>query len=140
MAKLTDNEIIKAWEKVLATGDAPVGEHWSVGGIVTTQLAKETFDMLNRQKAEKEALVNGQETLQKYIAEYKAEVERLKIANVEAYSSGFGVGKIAGRKEFAKRFENNIKDVRVTLGQTWEIQNALKKTLKELTDFKENGQ
>ena len=47
-----DNEIIKAWEKILSTGDAPIGKHWSVGGIVTTQLAKETFDILNRQKAE----------------------------------------------------------------------------------------
>lgn len=53
---MTDNEIIKAWKKILATGDAPVGEHWSVGGVVTTLLAKETFDMLNRQKAEIERL------------------------------------------------------------------------------------
>ena len=35
-------------------------------------------------------------------------------------------------KEFAKRFEKNIKDVKFTLGQAWEIQNALKKTLKEM--------
>ena len=53
---VTDNEIIKAWEKILATGDAPVGEHWSCGGVVTTKLAKETYDMLNRQKAEVERL------------------------------------------------------------------------------------
>jgi hypothetical protein len=47
---MTDNEIIKAWEKVLATGDAPIGVHWQCW--VSTKLAKETFDMLNRQKAE----------------------------------------------------------------------------------------
>lgn len=35
-------------------------------------------------------------------------------------------------KECLKKFEKNIKDVKVTLGQTWEIQNALKKTLNEL--------
>ena len=35
-------------------------------------------------------------------------------------------------KEYHKKFEKNIKDVKVTLGQTWEIQNALKKTLNEL--------
>mgnify|MGYP003289975464 CR=1 FL=1 len=47
---MTDNEIIKAWEKVLNNSDEPIGEHWMV--FVTTQMAKETFDMLNRQKAE----------------------------------------------------------------------------------------
>lgn len=47
---MKDNEIVKALEKVLATGDAPVGEHW--GCSVTTKLAKETFDMLKRQNAE----------------------------------------------------------------------------------------
>jgi hypothetical protein len=35
------------------------------------------LDIINRQKAEKEAVINGQETLQKYIAEQKAEIERL---------------------------------------------------------------
>lgn len=52
--KMTDEEVIKAWEKVLATGDAPFGEHWLCS--ITTGLAKETFDMLNRQKAENERL------------------------------------------------------------------------------------
>ncbi len=47
-------EVIQAWEKVLAMGDAPIGEHW--GCWITTKLAKETFDMLNRQKAEIERL------------------------------------------------------------------------------------
>lgn len=51
---MNDNEIIKALEKALATGDAPVGEHW--GCSITTKLAKETFDMLSRQKAEIERL------------------------------------------------------------------------------------
>lgn len=35
-------------------------------------------------------------------------------------------------KEFVKKFEKKIKDVKFTLGQTWEIQNALKDTLKEM--------
>lgn len=47
---MTDNEIIKAWEKVLNNSDEPIGEYWMA--FVTTQMAKETFDMLNRQKAE----------------------------------------------------------------------------------------
>lgn len=42
-------------------------------------------------------------------------------------------------KEFAKRFERKIKNVQVTLGQTWEIQNALKDTLKEMTEQRGEG-
>ena len=37
---------------------------------------KDALDLINRQKAEKEALIAGQETLQKHIAEKKAEIER----------------------------------------------------------------
>ena len=37
-------------------------------------------------------------------------------------------------KKFVKKFEKNIKDMQVTLGQTWEIQNALKTTLEEMTE------
>lgn len=51
---MTDKQIIKAWEKVLNNSDEPIGEHWMV--FVTTQIAKETFDMLNRQNAEIEEL------------------------------------------------------------------------------------
>lgn len=35
-------------------------------------------DLIKRQKAEIEAFINGQETLQKYIAEQKAEIERFE--------------------------------------------------------------
>ncbi len=35
------------------------------------------LDLINRQQADKEALIAGQETLQKYIAEQQAEIERL---------------------------------------------------------------
>ena len=56
-------------------------------------------------KADKEALINGQITLQKNLP-----------------------------KVTLNRFEKNIKDVQFTLGQTWEIQCALEKTLKEMTE------
>lgn len=64
---MTDNEIIKAWGKVLATGDAPFGEHWLCS--ITTGLAKETFDMLNRQKAEIERLQNSIKEADNYFSE-----------------------------------------------------------------------
>lgn len=94
---LKDKEIIKAWEKILNNSDEPIGEHWMV--FVTTQLAKETLNMLNRQKETiqnqdemKRALINAQETLQKTIVEQKEEIERLeaekrKLKNEMSYMS-----------------------------------------------------
>ncbi len=71
---MTDNEIIKAWENILTMGDAPIGEHWQVG--ITTKLAKETFDMLHRQKAETERLRGVQ--IQYVRAYFNEFVQRLK--------------------------------------------------------------
>ena len=79
---MTIDEITKAWEEILATGDAPIGEHWSCGGVVTTKLAKETFDMLNRQKTEIDILIRKKETLRDELEEKQTEIERLK-AKVE---------------------------------------------------------
>lgn len=78
----------------------------------TASLFRAVLDLINRQqteiedlKADKEALINGQITLQKKLP-----------------------------KVTMDRFEKNIKDVNFTLGQTFEIQCALEKTLKELTE------
>lgn len=37
-------------------------------------------------------------------------------------------------KKFVKQFEKNLKDLQLTLGQFWELQNAIKKTLTEMTE------
>ena len=37
-------------------------------------------------------------------------------------------------EKFVKKFEKKIRDVKFTIGQTWEIQYALKQTLKEMTE------
>lgn len=42
------------------------------------QLSKFALDLINRQQAEKEALIAGQETMSKYIEDQQAEIERLK--------------------------------------------------------------
>jgi cell division protein FtsB len=66
------------------------------------------------QKAEKEALIAGQETLQKYIAEQKAEIERLhsEVKETRATIDSFtDIGKLYSEikaeaiKEFAERLK-----------------------------------
>ena len=53
--------------------------------IEAYQRAMKQNDEINRQKAEIESLINGQETLQKHIAEKNAEIEVLQL-NVEDYA------------------------------------------------------
>jgi predicted RNase H-like nuclease (RuvC/YqgF family) len=83
---MKDNEIIKAWEKILNNSDEPIGEHWMV--FVTTQLAKDTFDILTLQRAELEnknveidILIRKKETLRDEISALSAEVEELQTKN-----------------------------------------------------------
>lgn len=107
--KLTDEEVIKAWEKVLATGDAPFGEHWLCS--ITTGLAKETFDMLNRQKAEIERL----EKENKYFKCVRFIAARGRKKSIISYFINYNTGFEDGAKELAERlksqyvdFDNNV--------------------------------
>lgn len=63
---MTDSEIIKALEDILKNFDGKVVDFMAISSAI---------DLINRQKAEIEALIAGQETLQKYIAEKNAEIE-----------------------------------------------------------------
>jgi uncharacterized protein YlxW (UPF0749 family) len=82
---MTDNEIIKALECFAIDKDFDethcIGcafEHQFCTANMSEDIAIPALDLINRQKVEIEALINGQETLQKYIAEQKAEIERLQ--------------------------------------------------------------
>ena len=84
--KTSDKDIIKALEccsKSSKTGDCidnkcPMLGEFGCYGFADNKLVKSALDLIKRQKAEKKALINGQETLQKYIAKQKAEIERLQ--------------------------------------------------------------
>jgi formyltetrahydrofolate synthetase len=78
---MTDNEIINKWEKLLKIGHAPIGESWSIGGVVTTKLAKETFDMLKSQKAEIERLKDDKNRLEKMMDNLCKELDAEKNKN-----------------------------------------------------------
>ena len=80
--KITDNEIIKALECCGAGWDGcepcPLCNY---DGDCLESIVVDILNLITRQKAEIEALIAGQETLQKYIAEKNAEIERLKTLN-----------------------------------------------------------
>ena len=69
---MTDNEIVKALECCISNTDENCNKCVCSGSNVSCVdvLLQNALDLINRQNAEKEALINGQETLQKYIADY----------------------------------------------------------------------
>ena len=80
MKTCEDNEIIKALECCLSGKDydtacmkCPIEPICESDDI----LFKYALDLINRLQDEKQALINGQETLQNTIVEQKAEIERL---------------------------------------------------------------
>ena len=80
---MEDKDIIKALECCMQDGYACRECCFDEENECIGALSRNALDLINRQKEEKEALINGQETLQKYIAEARAEAitefaERLK--------------------------------------------------------------
>lgn len=72
--RMTDNEIIKALEKLLL--DFRKIEYRDS----ICQLIEDALNLINHQKEQINGLIAGQETLQKHLAEKNKEVERLKNA------------------------------------------------------------
>lgn len=101
---MTDKEIIKAWNEEIHLANY-VNEDYR--NAIKVSLIKNTLACINRQQVEKEALIAGQETMSKCIAEQQAEIERLKSDNEKISATT--------RKEFAERLKKyfNSLDFRV---------------------------
>ena len=126
---MTDNEIIKALECCIADKcmECPLRKIPKVKGCMNR--LSFALDLINRQKAEIERL-------QEYNREYRfcnlLENALIYTKTLEDYNNLRKAFKAHAVKEFAKKFEKEIKDVQFTLGQTWEISCALEKVLKEM--------
>ena len=139
---MTDNEIIKALEccRNDECSQCPLQD----GVCSEKDVIKDALDLINRQKAEIERLnkrVDGQKKAmfeqQSYTAELQAENKKLShkcddCAGCTQWKCDCSNIKSKAIKEFVKKFENEIKDVQFTLGQTWELQCALKNVVKEM--------
>lgn len=81
---MTDNEIIKALEccDVDDCDNCP-----NNFGNCINNLCEASIGLINRLQADKEALINGQKTLQKHIAEQKAEIVSRLNARLYAYKT-----------------------------------------------------
>lgn len=121
---MTDNDIIKALEHcVSSTGsEACEGCPFNENDICdkdSNATEKYALDLINRQKAQIDGLINGQETLQKYIAEQKAEIEELKEDNFIKSQKRANIFEITnayerGRAEAITEFEERLCEDRVS--------------------------
>ena len=134
---MTDNEIIKALEccRDCNCKECPCCRIID-GGTHCTEIDEEQIlDLINRLKAENEALINGQETLQKYISEKNAEVEKLTKENEQFADIGKMYSEIKSEAiiEFAERFWIECGKIMGTDILYWikEIKNDL---VKEMTE------
>jgi len=115
--KLTDKEIVKALKCLL---ELVLVE----GCLQRAKTISKALDLINRLQADKEGLINGQETLQKYITTLQAENERLKntlddvldrqpilVERSEKYA------KAEAYKEFAEKVCDEITDAIINNGK-----------------------
>lgn len=102
--KMKDDEIIEAL-KCCVTYKQICPETCPMVGVrqCTVNLRKKSLDLINRQKEQIEALIAGQETLQKALNEKIAEIERLKY-NLEAV-----LNERADHTEAVKEFAKKVK-------------------------------
>lgn len=114
MKTFEDNEIIKALECCLSGKDydtacmkCPIEPICESDDI----LFKYALDLINRLQDEKQALINGQETLQNTIVEQKAEIERLKnnIDGLNIFTTNhMKIIRLQAVKEFAERLKEKL--------------------------------
>lgn len=106
---MTDEQIIKALE-CCTLKESCIGcpfvdsipKKYRGGYACAEEMRKSALDLINRLQDEREALISGQETLQKYIAEKNAEIKRLEFDNV--HWNDWEV-KCRAIKEFAERLK-----------------------------------
>ena len=112
---MTDAEIIKALEccsQHKCDCECPKYYDTTDVDICRTHLIRSSLDFINRLQADKEALIAGQETLQKALAEKNAEIEELKTVfdyDFSKFESEYDSKiKAEAIKEYKNKVENDI--------------------------------
>ena len=128
MKELTDNEIVKALEHC-SSDEVGLCHICPLDGECNGDiniLLKYALDLINRLQADKEALIAGQETLQKALAEKDKEIERLKAENEllqknadEAFQEGLNENRSLFVKEVIQEIQQVICDNTYPDADSW---------------------
>ena len=132
---MTDEQIIKALP-IVAYGGHSCNEckysrikDENRCGLKGCLITRNALDLINRLKAENEALINGQETLQNYIAEKNAEIERLHTLCKPTETSGYKIenGKVVFYTKILNGYRHEYESLdRVVNDMNIMLQNAYK--------------
>lgn len=124
---MTDNEIIKALDcfsgKEIYCKNCAYRDNSNMG-ICRRNAAKDTIDLIYRQKAEIERLKCDNSNIHRLFSDACKRVDELDKLNETVKAEAI--------KDFVKKFKKEIKDVGFTLGQFWEINCALESVLKKM--------
>ena len=114
---MTDEQIIKAWEKYVYPTDSIGQKLYPVVVKCPRELAEQAFDLINRIEEQNAALIAGQKTLQKHIAEKDAEIKQKdeKIKRLKSFlklvgKSRFAIAERAVKAEAIKEFAERLKE------------------------------
>ena len=139
---MTDNEIIEALKRCPQHTECCYCNSLEECGN-KRNLTTSVFDLINRLQDEKQALINGQETLQNTIVEQKAEIERLKHRKTELQirNQELQHEKSEAIKEFAERLTDKADLIKVNpFDSKWAIsQDNIDNLVKEMTEVLKNG-
>lgn len=110
--RMTDDEILKAFEccenNCDCLGCPKLDSTEGCNGVAT-----EILDLINRQKEQIEALIAGQETLQKYIAEKDKEINNLNdlVVYNASCATKLQIKLVNAKAEAVKEFAEKVKTV-----------------------------
>ena len=129
---MTDNEIIKVLMTFAGNGFSPCS-------VSLSELARQTLSLIHRQQAEIEALITGQETLQKYrddeitslmnanvtlgleVSLKEKKIEELSEVLSDTIRIRYAEARAEAIKEFAERLKENKIDIDVSFGYGREV-------------------
>ena len=141
---MTEAEIIKAFNEYCHSVVNGYYDHISHGGKGDEHQEKHIDmicgirDIINRQNVETERLRDLNNVLETDVVNANMNLEHIQY-EFDLLNQEKSVVIAEAYKEFVKRFKKKIKNVNFTIGQTWEIQCALKQTAKELSEVSDNA-
>lgn len=126
MKELTDNEIIVALNKAWGLDEISIYCADDRGEYIASVKVISVVKLINRLQSQKEALIAGQETLQKALAEKDKEIEKLKAENEllqknadEAFQEGLNENRSLFVKEVIQEIQQVICDNTYPDADSW---------------------
>ena len=129
---MTDNQIVMLMERCYKKEESVVITQFNSDNTKTEITLDDILGVINRLQADKEALIAGQETLQKALAEKNAEIERLQKLLDDKCDRCIAKERDGAIKEFAERLKKKLPRFGVSLYSEQTVFNDIDNLVKEM--------